>query len=110
MSQENAETLVNDFLASFSTLYNEIPKVHRRDVLESVPLPAVLEDEQGNDSTSLGSGSDSDSDSRHSPLDFKLSIAGLGLKPCVLTESQRQRPKRMKSGRKGGRGWGSLDF
>jgi hypothetical protein len=27
-----------------------------------------------------------------------------------MTESQRQRLKRMKSGKKGGRGWGSSDF
>jgi hypothetical protein len=27
-----------------------------------------------------------------------------------MTESQRQWPKRMKSGKKCGRGWGSLDF
>jgi hypothetical protein len=46
-AQKDAETAVNDFLASFSTLYDGVPPEERTKVLDSVAVP-----EQGDESSS----------------------------------------------------------
>lgn len=63
ITQENAETLVNDFLASISTLYDGVSLENRRDVLDSVLLPTVVKGDEGSDVDS----SDNSSDSSENP-------------------------------------------
>jgi hypothetical protein len=65
VSQENAETLVNDFLASISTLYDGVPPEMRRDVLDSIPLPTPFEGDEDSESDNA---SDDSSDSSGNSL------------------------------------------
>lgn len=50
LSQQETETAVNDFLATFSSLYDDVPPEERGKVLESVPL--VEEEEEESDESS----------------------------------------------------------
>ena len=43
LSQKETETVVNDFLATFSSLYDDVPPEERTKVLDAIPL--VEEDE-----------------------------------------------------------------
>lgn len=58
LTQREAEQVVNDFLALFSTLYDDVPLEKRSAVLDSVALPAQYDDESDASSfttdTSLG--------------------------------------------------------
>lgn len=47
LSQKEAETAVNDFLASFSSLYDDVPPGERTKVLDSAP---IVEEEGGEES------------------------------------------------------------
>lgn len=63
ISQEEAETAVNDFLAEFSSLYDDVPKEERRKVLSSIPLAS---NEEVEDDSEYSEYSDSDVSSESS--------------------------------------------
>lgn len=63
LRQKETEMAVNDFLATFSSLYDDMPVDERTKVLDSVPLPEEGISDSGDDEDN----SESES-SRSSPL------------------------------------------
>jgi hypothetical protein len=56
LSQRETETAVNDFLASFSTLYDDMPEEERTKVLDSVKVEEEGEEEDDGETRSSSSG------------------------------------------------------